>query len=235
MKAIILLSGGIDSTVMLAIARSQKKNCLALSFDYGQRHRIELESARSIASFYQTPHQILMVSQPAFKHSALTNPTAAVLKERRAEEIASAGIPNTYVSARNTLFLAYALGVAETAEADEIHFGANAMDFHPYPDCRPAFFQAFQSLINVATKQSVTGKPLQLITPLIYMDKREIIAEGLNLKAPLEKTFSCYAPLEEGIACQSCDACMLRKEAFMQNGVSLSMQRQQGACSGLSP
>jgi 7-cyano-7-deazaguanine synthase len=219
LKAIILLSGGVDSTVMLALAHQQKKQCVALSFDYGQKHRIELESAKHIALHYQISHQIITFSPAPFGHSALTDPFSTVLKDRTPAEIASAGIPNTYVPARNTIFLAYALGFAEICRADEIHFGANAMDTAPYPDCRPEFFQAFQSLINLATKQSIEGRPPRLLTPLQHMDKTKIVAEGLRLKAPLHKTFSCYAPQENGSSCHHCDACILREAAFIQNNM----------------
>jgi 7-cyano-7-deazaguanine synthase len=216
LKAIILLSGGIDSTVMLAMAQQQQRNCIALSFDYGQCHKIELEAAKQIASHYEITHHVISLNHAAFKHSGLTDRFTPILKNRCVEDIASSGIPNTYVPARNTLFLAYALGFAEVMEADEIHFGANAMDANPYPDCRPIFFQAFQALFNVATKQSVQGNPPQLITPLLNLDKTAIIVKGLQLKAPLHLTFSCYSPIEAGTPCTRCDACVLRENGFFQ-------------------
>lgn len=214
MKAIILLSGGIDSSVMLAKALEKGRDCFALSFDYGQRHRIELESAKKIAAYYKVPHQIIEIVNPSFISSALVNKETKVQKNRTPQQIATAGIPSTYVPARNTIFLAYALSLAEHLQADEIHYGSNALDFVPYPDCRPDYFSAFQSVINLATKQSLEGAPPCLVTPLIYMNKAEIIAEGQRLNVPLEDTFSCYSPLPSHTACGQCDACILRIMAF---------------------
>lgn len=210
MKAVILFSGGVDSTVILALALKRGLECHALSFDYGQRHRVELESAKAIAAHYGVSHQIIVIDPKSFGKSSLVS-SLAVPKGRNLEQISAGGIPNTYVPARNTLFLAYALGQAEILEADEIHVGFNALDRNPYPDCRPAFAQAFQGVINVATKQSVEGRAPQLCTPLIDWDKAKIIQEGVALNAPLHMTFSCYDPTPAGKPCGVCDACVLRR------------------------
>jgi 7-cyano-7-deazaguanine synthase len=214
MKAIILLSGGIDSTVMLALARQQGRRCLALSFNYGQRHKIELDSARAIAAYYNTSQHIITLNNTTFAGSSLMNESSVVPSDRTSEEIALAGVPTTYVPARNTLFLAHAISFAEITGAAEIYFGANATDINPYPDCRPAYFNAFQTLIELATKQAVEGNAPRLVTPLIHWNKAEIIEKGMQLGAPLELTFSCYAPLVSNAPCNHCDACILRNEGF---------------------
>lgn len=212
MRATILLSGGLDSTVMLAKALKEGRTCYAISFDYGQRHRIELEAAKKIATHYQVAHQIIKIDPTAFGHSSLISDTP-VAKGRTPSQIAAGGIPSTYVPARNTLFLAYALCQAERLEADEIHVGYNALDYHPYPDCRPQFIRAFQELIKVATQRSLEGKVPHIVAPLITWDKAEIVQQGKRLKAPLEWTFSCYDPIEDR-PCQACDACVLRNECL---------------------
>ena len=217
MKSLILLSGGIDSTLMLAMAKSQGHECLALSFDYGQRHRIELEAAAVIADYYHTHHKIISIDPNAFSLTSLVN-NIDVPKDRTYQEICN-GIPNTYVPARNTLFLAYATGQAELLNADEIYFGANADDRSAYPDCRYEFVDAFNHLLSYATKQSVIGKKPTIITPLITWDKARIIQEGIKYHIPFEKTHSCYDPTPEGSACKRCDACQLRQRAFMLNGM----------------
>lgn len=214
MKAIILLSGGIDSAVVLAMAKDQERECVALSFDYGQRHIIELNAARDVAAYYDVPHHIVTLDNPAFAESTLTSKIKAVPCGRTCEEITSGGVPSTYVPARNTLFLAYAVSFAEVVEAGEIHFGANAMDINAYPDCHPTFFAAFQSLINVATKQAIEGHAPRLVCPLQTLDKASIISEGMRLGAPLYLTFSCYSPTSSGTPCKHCDACVLRQEGF---------------------
>lgn len=214
MRAIVLLSGGLDSTVLLAIALKQQRECYALSFDYGQRHRIELDSAKKIARHYGVDHRIIAIDPTVFAKSSLVS-TAAVPKDRTPSQISSGSIPNTYVPARNTLFLAYALGQAEIQDAKEIYVGFNALDRLPYPDCRPEFVHAFQALIQVATKQSVEGEPPKIMTPLIDWDKCEIIRQGQALNAPLDLTFSCYDPCNNQ-PCLRCDACVLRHAAFEQ-------------------
>lgn len=211
MKAIILLSGGIDSTVCLAKALSEGKECIGLTFDYGQRHHVELEHARLIANYYSIRQiELKLPSWGAEKSSSLmthkTVPTG-----RTVLEIAAAGVAPTYVPARNTLFLAYALAIAEVENADEIHIGSNADDSIPYPDCRPSFFAAFQEVARYATKQAIESKPPRIVTPLSDLTKCEVITFGKKINAPLEITFSCYAPTPTGTPCGLCDACMLSK------------------------
>ena len=213
MKAIILFSGGIDSTVTLALALERNLHFLTLSFDYGQRHKIEIESARQIASYYNVHHRIITIDPAPFASSALVS-DKQVPKDRTAQQIASSGIPNTYVPARNTLFMSYALGLAEIENAQEIHIGSNALDHLPYPDCRPEYFNAIGSLFSIATKQAVEGSPPVPVTPLLYWDKTEIIKQGKRLKAPLEMTFSCYDPTPQNQHCRRCDACRLRFAAL---------------------
>jgi 7-cyano-7-deazaguanine synthase len=209
MKTIVLFSGGIDSTVALAMALNDGRQCYALSFDYGQRHSIELESARTIAAYYSVPHQVIAIDPTLFAKSALINRNLEIARDRSIQDIATRGIPNTYVPGRNTLFLAYALSIAEVLEAHEIVIGANAMDASPYPDCRPAYFSAFQGLANVATQQAVENRGPIISTPLLFWDKKKIIEQGLSLGAPLQMTFSCYSPKDKQ-ACGHCDACILR-------------------------
>jgi 7-cyano-7-deazaguanine synthase len=179
-KAIILLSGGLDSTVVLAMALNEGLNCYALSFDYGQRHIVELQAAKTIALHYNVPHLIIKIDSAAFGQSSLVS-SLAMPQNQTIQEIAEQGIPNTYVPARNTLFLAYALAQAELHDAQEIHFGANQLDGANYPDCHPTYFHAFQCLIDVATKQSIEKSAPRLITPLIRWGKAKIIQQGLTL------------------------------------------------------
>lgn len=213
MKAIVLLSGGIDSAVVLALALEAKKNCIALSFDYGQRHRIELSYAKELASHFGVGHRLIKIDTTAFAKTSLIG-AVEVPKNRDLATIATSGIPSTYVPARNTLFLAFALAQAELLDATEIHAGPNLLDQKPYPDCRPEFYKAFQGLMNVATKQAIEGHPPQLLTPLIHLDKRAIVQEAIRLQIPLEKTFSCYSPTPNGKPCNTCDACAIRRDAI---------------------
>ncbi len=210
MKAIILLSGGVDSTVVLAMAMERGLECYAISFHYGQRHKIELKAAAKISQIYDIEHKLIHIDPKTFSNSSLTS-DLAVPKGRSATEIAQGGIPNTYVPARNTLFLSYALGQAEILDASEIHVGFNAMDYNAYPDCRPEFLEAFQIVANLGTKQGAEGRGAKIFAPLIKMNKSEIFEEGRKLKAPLHLTFSCYDPTVNEEPCQQCDACMLRK------------------------
>lgn len=212
MKAIVLLSGGLDSTVVLAMALARGLSCIALSFDYGQRHKVELNAAKKIARHYNVPHKIITIDPSAFGTSALIADDLPH-QGRTIAEILAGSTPNTYVPARNTLFLSFALAQAEIQGASEIHTGPNALDTK-YPDCSPAFIQAYQNLIRVATKQAMEGNAPKLVAPLLKMNKIEIIQEGLKLKAPLEMTHSCYAPSAEGMPCSICDACILRADAF---------------------
>ncbi|MCB1111125.1 MAG: 7-cyano-7-deazaguanine synthase QueC [Chlamydiales bacterium] len=209
MKTVILLSGGIDSTVCLAIAKSLERECFALSFDYKQQHRIELEYAKKIAAHFAVDHHIITINPHTFASSALLG-TAQADTGRTPEEIANGGIPKTYVPARNILFLSYALGYAELLGAEEIYFGANALDRYGYPDCRPAFIEAYQNVINAGTQMGIDGHPPQIITPLLNLDKRQIITKAVELGVTIEMTWSCYAPTENGTPCNQCDACVLR-------------------------
>lgn len=222
MKAIILMSGGLDSAVILAIALKQKRECLVLSFDYGQRHKIELESAKKITAFYNVPHKIITIDPKSFGNSSLLSSTSKsefeVPKNRTVAEMKQAETPNTYVPARNTIFLSFAIAQAEIFQAGEIYIGPNALDMK-YPDCSQEFIDAFQQVINVATAQAVSGNAPKLVAPLLKLNKAEIIALGLSLKAPLEMTFSCYDPIE-GQPCLECDACSLRKTGFLASSSS---------------
>ncbi|HEY4833001.1 MAG TPA: 7-cyano-7-deazaguanine synthase QueC [Waddliaceae bacterium] len=213
MKAVILLSGGLDSAVVLALALEKGRECFALSFDYQQRHIKELQSAQQIAAYYKIPHRVITIDPTPFSSSALVS-EKSIIKNRTFEEIAISEIPNTYVPARNTLFMAYALGLAEVLNAQEIYIGSNALDHRPYPDCRPEFFEALQKLFRLATKQAVEGAPPIPVAPLLCWNKAEIVQEGRRLKVPLELTFSCYDPTPEGMHCCRCDACQLRFEAL---------------------
>lgn len=211
-KAVILFSGGIDSTVVLSLALANNRTCHAVSFDYGQKHRQELDSAKKITKYYNVPHQVIRIDPAAFGHSSLVS-DLPVPKGRHANEILTQGIPTTYVPARNTLFLAYGVGQCELLEADELHFGPNRLDCFCYPDCTPDYLKQFELLMRLATKQSVKGKSPSLVTPLIEWDKIEIIRQGLLLKSPLEMTWSCYSP-ENSQPCEQCDACVLRQQGF---------------------
>lgn len=215
MKAIILLSGGLDSAVVLALALEKGRECLAISFDYGQRHRIELEYAKKLAQHYGIPHHVIHMGKNCFANSSLVS-KETVPKNRSMEAIKNGDTPNTYVPARNTLFLALATAQAEIFNAQEIYAGPNLLDRKPYPDCRPEFYQAFQSVINLASKQAVEGNPPHLLTPLIDWNKKEIVEQGTRLKVPFHLTFSCYDPTPDSEPCLQCDACLLRLEGLGQ-------------------
>lgn len=213
--AVVLVSGGLDSATCLAIARSRGFACYALSFDYGQRHRVELDAARRVAAALGAlEHRTLRLDLGSFGGSALTDPAIAV------PEAPSEGIPLTYVPARNTVFLALALAWAEVLGAHDIFIGANAVDFSGYPDCRPAFIAAFEALANVATREGVEGRRFHIHAPLIDLGKAEIIATGLRLGVDYRRTVSCYQPDGEGRACGACDACRLRANGFRAAGVA---------------
>lgn len=214
MKAIVLFSGGLDSTVMLSLALAEKRSCLALSFDYGQRHRIELEYAKKITLLLGVEHKIIRIDPSTFSNSSLVTDTPVPLN-RTLNEIDSSPIPSTYVPARNTLFLAYAVGQAEMRQAQEIYFGPNAQDHKNYVDCRPVFVDAYQNLIQVATLQACSGYAPKLVAPLIHLNKREIVSLGKTLKAPIEMSWSCYNPTKELTPCNRCDACAIRQDALV--------------------
>jgi 7-cyano-7-deazaguanine synthase len=214
-SAIILLSGGLDSITVLATAQHQGYTCYALSFDYGQRHNAELPAARNIASHYQVvEHKIMQLNLHNIGGSALTDTTIAV------PNTLQTGIPVTYVPARNTIFLAYALAWAEVLKVRHVFIGVNAVDFSGYPDCRPEFIKAFQNLANLATKVGVEGAEIQIHAPLIELSKAEIIRAGLAVGVDYSKTVSCYSADVEGRACGHCDACRLRAEGFKQLGIA---------------
>jgi 7-cyano-7-deazaguanine synthase len=214
-KAIVLLSGGLDSITALAIAKKQGFACYALSFDYGQRHSAELKAAAQIATEYQVEqHKVINLGLASIGGSALTDTHIAV------PNALQEGIPVTYVPARNTLFLAFALAWAEVLKLHDIFIGVNAVDYSGYPDCRPEFITAFQALANIATKAGVEGERFTIHTPLIALSKAEIIKQGMALGVSYESTVSCYSADEEGRACGVCDACRLRKAGFIAAGIS---------------
>lgn len=218
-KAVVLLSGGLDSTTVMAVAKQQGFAVYALSFDYGQNHRIELEfAARVAAAAGVVRHAVVKVDLRAFGGSALTSDTP-VPKGRSAEDMGH-GVPVTYVPARNTVFLSLALAWAETLEATDIFIGVNALDYSGYPDCRPEFIEAFERLANLATKMGTEdGKRLTIHTPLIALTKRQIVELGLSLGVDYGMTITCYDPSATGAACGACDACLLRLKGFAEAGV----------------
>jgi 7-cyano-7-deazaguanine synthase len=211
-KAVILLSGGLDSATTLAIAKSQSYDCYALSFDYGQRHRVELEAACKVANTLGVvEHKFIHLNLNDIGGSALTDNNIKVPVEGISNDI-----PVTYVPARNTVFLSLALGWAEVLSAYDIFIGVNAIDYSGYPDCRPEFIQAFEQMANLATKASVEGKKFKIHTPLINLSKAEIIKTGIELGIDYSMTISCYQPNEKGEACGICDACRLRANGFRE-------------------
>ncbi|MDP6712429.1 MAG: 7-cyano-7-deazaguanine synthase QueC [Nitrospinaceae bacterium] len=218
-KTIVLLSGGLDSTTTLAIAESKGYDTFALSFDYGQRHSVELERAKSIARHMKAEeHHVVNIDLRQFGGSALTD--SIDIPTHRSEGDMSSCIPVTYVPARNTIFLSYALAYAEVKECDNIFIGVNAVDYSGYPDCRPEFIRAFETLANLATKAGVEGSgKMKIHTPLIHMTKAEIIKKGLDLGVDYGLTHSCYDPDESGLSCGACDSCLLRLKGFKEAGV----------------
>ncbi len=215
-KAVILFSGGLDSTTCLAIAKSQGFDCYALSFDYGQKHTAELVAAKAILTHYAvTAHKIITLPIHEFGGSALTDHSIPV------PNYSDCGlIPSTYVPARNTIFLAMAMGWAEVLGANDLFIGASSIDYSGYPDCRPEFFAAFRELARLATKSGTEGSPLNIHTPLSKLSKAETILEGLRLGVDYSMTVTCYRSDPEGRACGTCDACVLRKRGFVEAGVA---------------
>jgi 7-cyano-7-deazaguanine synthase len=214
-KAVVLLSGGLDSATVLAIARERGHDCHALSFDYGQQHAAELQAAQRVAqALGVVEHRLFPLDLAAFGGSALTDARVAI------PEHATEGIPATYVPARNTVFLSIALGWAEVLGARDIFIGVNALDYSGYPDCRPAFIAAFQTLANLATKAGIEGDRFCIHAPLIDRTKAEIIRLGLKLGVDYSITVSCYAADVQGRACGACDACRFRAAGFRQAGVA---------------
>ncbi len=218
-RAVVLVSGGVDSSTTLALARKQGFETYALSFDYGQRHRCELEAARRVAvQLGAAQHVVVEVNLRAIGGSSLTS-ELEVPKNRRLSDMAKE-IPPTYVPARNTVFLAVALGWCETLGASDIFIGANAVDYSGYPDCRPAFLEAFQNLANIATKAGIEGKAVfRVHAPLLHMSKARIILAGHEAGVDFALTHSCYDPSPGGSACGACDACIIRREGFREAGL----------------
>lgn len=213
-RSVVLLSGGMDSSTVLAIAQAERQECFALSFDYGQRHAAELNAASKIAlAAGVVEHRIINIDIGQLGGSALTDENIDVpVKE-------SDGIPVTYVPARNTIFLSYALAWAEVVNADRIYTGVNAVDYSGYPDCRPEYLNAFQNMANLATKRGVEGNPVEVLSPLINLSKQQIIETGLKLAVDFAMTVSCYSANAAGEACGTCDACRLRSAGFDAAGV----------------
>jgi 7-cyano-7-deazaguanine synthase len=215
-KSVVLLSGGLDSTTTLAIAKRDGFACYALTMDYGQRHAVEIEAARQIARRLSVvQHVVMPIELGQFGGSALTS-DLAVPKDRPLESMAD-GIPITYVPARNTIFLSFALAWGEVLGAKDIFLGVNALDYSGYPDCRPEFIHAFEKLARLATKAGVEGTAFKIHTPLIQWTKAEIIRRGLELGVDFALTTSCYDPNPDGLACGRCDACLLRLKGFAEN------------------
>ena len=212
-KAVVLLSGGLDSATALAIARDQGYECFALSVDYGQRHRSELEAASRVAVAAGVPLKILPLDLRVIGGSALTD-------DIEVPENETAGIPVTYVPARNTIMLSLALAYAEVLGADDIFIGVNAVDYSGYPDCRPEFIEAYQKMARIATKAGVEGAEMSIHTPLIDLTKADIIREGARLGVDYSLTVSCYQADGEGRACGVCDSCRIRKKGFEAAGVA---------------
>jgi len=214
MKAVILLSGGLDSATVLAMAKDQGYECYALSFNYGQRHAAELNAAAKVVSAFNViEHKTIDLDLTQIGGSALTDNNIAV------PESATDGIPVTYVPARNTIFLSYALAWAEVLEINNIFIGVNAIDYSGYPDCRPEYIQAFERMANLATKFSVEGTKLTIHTPLIDLNKADIIQQGSKLNVDYALTISCYQVDKHGMACGVCDSCRFRKEGFENAGI----------------
>jgi 7-cyano-7-deazaguanine synthase len=213
MKGLVMLSGGLDSATCMAVASVENEDLIAISFDYGQRHRRELENATRIAAWYQAEHIVVQFDARKWGGSALTDD----IELPRSREIDNS-IPATYVPARNTIFLAFALAIAEVRNVDRIYIGVNALDYSGYPDCRPEFIEAFQRMANLAQKRAVEGRPVQIQAPLIHLTKAEIIQRALELGAPLELSWSCYEGSER--PCGECDSCTLRAKGFEEVGVA---------------
>lgn len=214
-KAVVLVSGGLDSTTVLAMARARGFACYTLSFDYGQRHRAELAAAERVsAALGDVEHKVVTLNLDSIGGSALTDLSIAVPEQE------TEGIPVTYVPARNTVFLSIALGWAEVLGAQDIFIGVNAVDYSGYPDCRPQFIAAFEDMANLATREGVQGRKISVHAPLIDLGKGDIIRAGLDLGVDYALTVSCYQATAEGLACGRCDSCRLRRAGFEQAGVA---------------
>ncbi len=221
--AVVLLSGGLDSSTTLAIAIAQGYEVYSLSFDYGQRHNLELEAARRVAnSLGVKEHRVVKIDNRLFGGSALTS--AIDVPKKRSEKEIGAGIPVTYVPARNTIFLAHALAWAEVIGAGHIFLGVNAIDYSGYPDCRPEFIVMFETLANIGTKAGLEGRRFQIHAPLIKFSKADIIRKARELDVDLALTHSCYDPTPDGLACGLCDSCQLRLKGFREAGLADPIQ-----------
>lgn len=217
-KAVVLASGGLDSSVTAAVARADGHTLYFLTIDYGQRHRLEIECAKRIGEFLRVQeHQILQVDLRRFGGSALT--TEVPVPTDRSSGDREQGIPITYVPARNTIFLSLALAYAEVLQATSIYFGANVRDYSGYPDCRPEFIRAFMEVARLGTRSGVEGHGVQVLAPLLLMTKSEIIQKGNDLGVPFELTSSCYNPGPQGQPCRHCDSCVIRQEGFQRIGM----------------
>lgn len=218
-RAVVLASGGLDSTTIMAMARHKGYDIYALTFDYGQRHKIEIKAAQKVAKYFGVKrHLILHIGLDIIGGSALTE-DIPIPQGRKLKEISTSGIPITYVPARNTIFLAYALSWAEVLKAPDIFIGINAIDFSNYPDCRPEFIESFQRTANLGTKAGIEGKGITIHAPLLYMTKGEIIKKGISLGVDYSMTHSCYSPGKDGLPCGKCDSCLLRKKGFEEAGL----------------
>lgn len=214
-SAIVLLSGGLDSATVLAMARGEGWKCHALSVDYGQRHRVELQAAARVArALGAHEHRVVALDLRVFGGSALTDASIAVPTSP------STGIPITYVPARNTIFLSLALAYAEVTGSDAIFTGANAVDYSGYPDCRPVYLEAFESMANLATKRAVEGAPIRIVAPIVKMTKADIVRHGHDLGVDFSITVSCYNADADARACGQCDSCRLRREGFATAGLA---------------
>lgn len=214
-KAVILISGGLDSATVIAQAKSEGYDCYALSFDYSQRHQVELNAAKRLCQqFGAKEHKVIKLDLSQIGGSALTDDSIAVPEEE------TSGIPVTYVPARNTIFLSVALGWAEVLGADRIFVGVNAVDYSGYPDCRPEYIAAFEKVANLATKMGVEDNNIRIVTPLIDLTKAEIIQKGISLGVDYSQTVSCYQADEQGRACGKCDSCRLRRQGFEEAEIS---------------
>lgn len=217
--AIVLLSGGLDSTTCLAIARADGFEPVALSFDYGQRHRVELERSAEIARAAGCERVVATIGLGAFGGSALTDESIEVPKHDGVAEVA-ADIPVTYVPARNAVFLAFAMALAEVRGAADVYIGVNAVDYSGYPDCRPEFVAAFESMANLATRAAVEGERFTVHTPLLHLTKAQIVRRAVELGVDLSRTVSCYDASDDGAVCGHCDACLLRARGFSDAGIA---------------
>lgn len=215
-KAVVLLSGGLDSVTLLADAVAKGYECHTMSFDYGQRHQIELTAAHKLSAKYGAiSHRVMSMNMAAIGGSALTDESISVPVDGLTDDI-----PITYVPARNTIFLSYALGLAEVLDAQTIFIGVNSVDYSGYPDCRAEYIQAFEKMANLATKSGIEGRKIKILTPLIDLSKAQIIQLGVSLGVDYAETISCYQADEDGRACGVCDSCRLRKQGFADAGIA---------------